>query len=138
VTVLIGVAAALVAVAGRVAIPPAPLFLADARLTWNVGTVDSLEPPSPIPAPALREHGLIAYTAIYAPAGLRQPVEHVWRQNGEIINVIRLSVEGGRQQGYRTFSRKASFPPESAGRWTVDVMTAGGQLIGRIRFRVVS
>jgi uncharacterized protein DUF5924/DUF2914 family protein len=138
VTALVGVLAALVAVAGRVAIPPAPLFLADAKLAWNVGTVESMEPPSPIPAPALHEHGLIAYTAIYAPAGLRQPVEHVWRQDGQIINVIRLTVEGGRRQGYRTFSRKASFPPASTGRWTVDVMTAGGQLIGRIRFRVVS
>ena len=138
VTALVGVVAALVAVAGRVAIPPAPLFLAGAKLAWNVGTVESMEPPSPIPAPALHEHGLIAYTAIYAPAGLRQPVEHVWRQDGQIINVIRLTVEGGRRQGYRTFSRKASFPPEPRGRWTVDVMTAGGQLIGRIRFRVVS
>jgi hypothetical protein len=138
VTSLVSVVAALVALAGRAAIPPAPLFLADARLAWNVGTVDSLEPPSPIPAPALQQYGLVAYTAIYAPAGLRQPVDHVWRRNGRTVNVIRLTVDGGRQEGYRTFSRKISFPPNAAGRWTVDVMTASGQLIGRLRFRVVS
>ena len=138
VTALIGMLAASAALAGRAAIPPAPLFLAESRLGWNVGTVDSLEPPSPIPAAALLQNGLIAYTAIYAPAGLRQPVEHVWRREGRIINVVRLTpVEGGRREGYRTFSRKTAFPDNSVGRWTVDVMTASGQLIGRLRFRVV-
>ena len=137
VTAVAGMLAAAVALGGRVAIPPAPLFLADARLGWNVGTVDSLEPRSPIPAAALLQNGLIAYTAIYAPAGLKQPVDHVWRREGQIINVIRLTpVEGGRREGYRTFSRKLSFPADPAGRWTVDVTTAAGQLIGRMRFRV--
>ncbi|PYO52776.1 MAG: DUF2914 domain-containing protein [Candidatus Rokuibacteriota bacterium] len=137
VTAVAGMLAAAVALGGRVAIPPAPLFLADARLGWNVGTVDSLEPRSPIPAAALLQNGLIAYTAIYAPAGLKQPVDHVWRREGQIINVIRLTpVEGGRREGYRTFSRKLSFPADPTGRWTVDVTTAAGQLIGRMRFRV--
>ena len=139
VTALIGMLAASGALAGRAAIPPAPLFLAESRLGWNVGTVDSLEPRSPIPAPALLQNGLIAYTAIYAPAGLKQPVDHIWRQEGQIINVIRLTpVEGGRREGYRTLSRKTSFPADPRGRWTVDVTTATGQLIGRMRFRVVS
>jgi hypothetical protein len=80
----------------------------------------------------------VAYTAIYAPAGLLQPVEHVWRRNGETINRVALSpVQGGRREGFRTFSRKTSFPDNPAGRWTVDVVTASGQLIGRLRFRVV-
>jgi len=139
VTSLIGMLAASAVLVGRVAIPPAPLFLADARLGWNVGTVDSLEPPAPIPAGALLQNGLVAYTAIYAPAGLKQPVDHVWRLNGRIINVIRLTpVKGGRREGYRTFSRKLSFPADPTGRWTVDVTTEAGQLIGRMRFRVVS
>ncbi|PYO52717.1 MAG: hypothetical protein DMD84_08610, partial [Candidatus Rokuibacteriota bacterium] len=41
VTAVAGALAAAAALGGRVAIPPAPLFLADARLGWNVGTVDS-------------------------------------------------------------------------------------------------
>lgn len=135
VTALVGFAVAAGVVYVRVAIPPAPLFLADSRIAWDVGTVHSLEPPSPIPETALRGQGLVAHTAIYAPAGLRTPVQHVWRQNGVIINVIPLTVEGGRQEGYRTFSRKHAFPENAAGRWTVDVMTRG-QLIGRLRFRV--
>jgi hypothetical protein len=135
VTMLVGVAVAILVVQMRIAIPPAPLFLADARIAWDLGTLHSLEPPSPIPAAALLGQGLVAHTAIYAPAGLRTPVQHVWRQNGVIINVIPLTVEGGRQEGYRTFSRKHAFPDQPAGRWTVDVMT-DGQLIGRLRFRV--
>lgn len=135
VTALVGFLVAAGVVYVRVAIPPALLFLAESRLAWDTGTIESLEPPSPIPAAALQTQGLVAHTAIYAPAGLRTPVQHVWRQNGVIINVIPLTVEGGRQQGYRTFSRKLAFPERPAGRWTVDVMTRG-QLIGRVRFRV--
>ena len=47
------------------------------------------------------------------------------------------AVSGGRREGYRTWSRKTAFPANPLGRWTVDVMTASGQLIGRLRFRVV-
>jgi hypothetical protein len=138
-TMLLGLgAAALVSLAPGV-VPPAPLFLARAELGWPVAVPDALEPiPAAVRANELHERGLVAYTAIYAPAGLRQPVEHVWRREGEIINVVRLSpVQGGRQEGFRTFSRKTAFPAHSVGRWNVDVMTASGQLIGRVRFRVV-
>ena len=138
-TALIGMLAASAVLAARAAIPPAPLFLAESRLGWNFPPADSLQPRSPISAAALLQNGLIAYTAIYAPAGLKQPVDHVWRLEGQIINVIRLTpVEGGRREGYRTFSRKTSFPADPRGRWTVDVTTATGQLIGRMRFRVAS
>jgi len=139
VTALVGLVVAGAAGLRPIVIPPAPLFLASKTLGWTVGTIDSLEPiAGAIRAADLKQRGLVAYTAIYAPAGLRQPVEHVWRREGRIINVVRLTpVEGGRREGYRTFSRKTAFPADSAGRWTVDVMTASGQLIGRLRFRVV-
>jgi Protein of unknown function (DUF2914) len=92
-----------------------------------------------VSAAELRSHGLVAFSAVYAPAGLAQPIEHVWRLRGRVVDVVRLSpVYGGRQQGFRTFSRKTSFPGDPVGRWTVDVMTSSGQLIGRLRFRVTS
>lgn len=140
VTALVGLVLAGGAGLRPIVIPPAPLFVARKALGWTVATIDSLEPiaGAPIHADELKERGLVAYTAIYAPAGLRQPVEHVWRLEGRIINVVRLTpVEGGRREGYRTFSRKTTFPDQPVGRWTVDVMTASGQLIGRLRFRVV-
>ena len=139
VTTIAGLAAAAVIGHWCVVVPPAPMFLARAELGWTVGTLDSLEPVAgAIRATDLHERGLVAHTAIYAPAGLRQPVEHVWRHDGRIINVVGLTpVQGGRREGFRTFSRKTAFPSDSVGRWTVDVTTEAGQLIGRLRFRVV-
>ncbi len=139
-TAAAGVVAAALVGAGGVAIPPAPLFVARADLRWNVGTMDSLEPVAgAIRANELRQRGITAYTAIYAPAGLRQPVAHVWKHDGRVTDVISLSaVAGGRREGYRTWSRKAVFPANPRGRWTVDVMTTSGQLLGRLSFRVVA
>lgn len=140
VTALVGLVAAGAAGLRPIVVPPAPLFVASKTLGWTVATVDSLEPlaGAAIHVDELKQRGLVAYTAIYAPAGLRQPLEHVWRRDGRVVDVVRLTpVEGGRREGYRTFSRKTTFPVQSVGRWTVDVMTASGQLIGRLRFRVV-
>jgi Family of unknown function (DUF5924)/Protein of unknown function (DUF2914) len=139
-TALLGVLATVGAGVGCIAIPPAPLFVARARLSWTVGTIESLEPMKhAIRADELRQNGLTAYTAIYAPAGLRQPVAHVWKQNGRVQDIVTFTaIAGGRREGYRTWSRKTSFPDSPLGRWTVDVMTTSGQLIGRLTFRVVA
>lgn len=135
-----GLAAAAIVGVGCVAIPPAPLFVARADIRWNVGTIESLEPvPGAIRADELRQRGLLAFTAIYAPAGLRQPVAHVWTHDGRVTDVVSFNaVAGGRREGYRTWSRKTAFPDNPLGRWTVDVMTTSGQLIGRLSFRVVA
>lgn len=134
----LGVAAALAVGAARALVPPAPLFLAKGTLAW--GTEGDWAPPlwSAISRAHLHERGLVVHTAIYAPAGLRQPVEHVWHRGGEALDRVRLTpIQGGRQEGFRTYSRKTEFPADPVGRWTVDVRTVSGQLIGRVRFRVV-
>jgi hypothetical protein len=62
----------------------------------------------------------------------------VWKQDGRVQDIVSLTaVAGGRREGYRTFSRKTAFPANPLGRWTVDVMTTSGQLIGRLSFRVI-
>jgi hypothetical protein len=139
-TGLTGLVAAVLTSAACFLIPPAPLFMARARLAWTVATVESLEPARhAIRADDLRTRGLTAYTSIYAPAGLRQPIAHVWKQNGHVRDVVGVdAVTGGRRDGYRTWSRKTTFPDDPTGRWSVDVMTTSGQLIGRLRFRVVA
>jgi hypothetical protein len=139
-TTVSGIVAAAVVSAACITIPPAPLFVAKKHLAWTAGTIDNLEPdPGAIRSADLRAHGLTAYTAIYAPAGLRQPVAHVWRQNGHVSDIVSFdAIAGGRREGYRTWSRKTTFPPDARGRWTVDVMTTSGQLIGRLRFRVIA
>jgi hypothetical protein len=139
-TTVAGVAAAAIVAVGCIAIPPAPMFVRRAALHWSADTVESREPDAgAIRAEDLRSRGLTAYTAIYAPAGLRQPVAHVWKHDGRVMDVVSFAeVTGGRREGYRTWSRKTAFPANPLGRWTVDVMTTSGQLIGRLSFRVIA
>ncbi len=124
---------------GRALVPPAPLFLARtvaARTVTDLTPVDVIQ--GSIPAAAVAEWGeLAAYTAVYAPGGLRQAIRHVWWRNGELLSRIPLApVQGGRAEGFRTYSIRRSLKPPLEGRYTVDVVTASGQLIGRLRFTV--
>ena len=137
-TALAGLVVAALAFAARVGIPPAPLFVARAALARDVASgepVDDLG--TSLSADDLR--GIVAFTAVYAPAGLHQPISHVWRREGRVVSVVKLSpIHGGRREGFRTFSRKTVLPSDAEGRWSVDVITDSGQLIGRLRFRVES
>jgi hypothetical protein len=124
---------------GRAAVPPAPLFVARATAARSVTMLEPVEPvDSPIPASTVAGWGgIAAYTAVYAPAGLRQPIEHVWWKDGHLVGSVPLSpVRGGRKEGFRTYSRKTDLTPPYDGRYRVDVMTVSGQLIGRLRFTI--
>ena len=139
VAAVLGVVAVVVVNELRLWVPPAPLTVARAELAWSLDGLEPGEPlRSPVPAADLRRFGgVFAYTAIYAPRSLRQAIVHVWRQDGKVADVVRLSpVQGGRREGFRTYSHKTGFPANPAGRWTVDVMTTSGQLIGRLGFTV--
>ncbi|HEV8309999.1 MAG TPA: DUF5924 family protein [Methylomirabilota bacterium] len=122
-------------------VPPAPLHLANPTLARAVGNLEPVEPiGSRVSVTTLAEWGgLVAYTPVHAPAGLRQPIIHRWRHEGGETTTVRLPtpVLGGRRAGFRTYSHKTDFPRDPRGRWTVDVVTASGQLIGRLRFSVV-
>ncbi|HSE04014.1 MAG TPA: DUF5924 family protein [Methylomirabilota bacterium] len=142
-----GFALALAAVAlavvwyGRALVPPAPLFLARAVPARGVADLEPVEPVQggTLPAATVLEWGeLAAYTAVYAPAGVRQPIAHVWWRDRERLARVALPtpVMGGRRQGFRTYSRYTDLKPPVAGRYRVDVVTASGQLIGRLRFTV--
>jgi hypothetical protein len=134
------VAAAILAWSGRSLVPPAPLFLARAvaaRGVERMEPVDVIDDGS-VPAATVSEWGgIAAYTAIYAPGGLAQPIAHVWRRDGRVVARIPLSpVRGGRAEGFRTWSRRTDLAPPLAGRYRVDVVTASDQLIGRLRFTI--
>jgi len=100
--------------------------------------LEPVQPVSSLPAEELRAWGgVAALTAVAAPAGLREPIYHVWRKEGAVVERIALSpVRGGLRTGFRTYSRKTDFGQDPAGSWTVDVLTAHDQLIGRIRLKV--
>ncbi len=124
---------------GRALVPPAPLFLAQAvvaRAVTGLQPVDVIR--GSIPAATLAEwDGLAAYTAVYAPSGLHQAIQHVWSRDGVLLARIPLSpLRGGRAEGFRTYSIWRNLKPPLEGRYTVDVVTASGQLVGRLRFTV--
>ncbi len=134
VATLAGLLAATIIWSVRTWIPPAPLYL-------SVGTfaraVERLEPVEPIRKASAADleawGGMNCFTAISAPAGLREQVYHLWRKDGIQLSRIALSpIRGGRPGGYRTFSKRSELGAEPAGRWNVDVLTAEGQLIGRV------
>ena len=83
---------------------------------------------------------LTVYTAVFSPTALTTKIVHEWqyydRAKGEWITRgrIPLSVVGGSDGGYRTFSKE---PAITAGPWRVDVETPGGQSIGRLNFDVI-
>jgi hypothetical protein len=81
------------------------------------------------------------YTAIFAPAGISTDITHEWQRydtEGEVWNVesvVTFPINGGREGGYRGYSRKVDVKP---GAWRVNVLTSYGQLIGRVVFQVES
>ncbi len=133
-----GVAVALLLWQLRGWIPPVPLQLTRATFARSIGRLEPDQPVSILTVDELRTWGgLTAFTAVAAPAGLREPIYHVWRKDGTIVARIPLSpIWGGRPGGFRTFSRKTDLGINPAGAWTVDVLTAYDQLIGRVRLAV--
>lgn len=122
----------------RAWVPPVTLWLSQGVISAKVDE-EQREPGQPLQQIAeadLRRDGVCAFTAIHAPRGLREQVYHVWLHQGREVSRIPLSISGGREQGYRAWSCKQVFPPDAAGRWTVEVVTDGGQMIGVVGFRV--
>ena len=115
-------------------VPAAGLAVTDARVTQ---TIDERVPGAPVRRLRQQdlEQGVIAFAAIRAPAGLSQQVVFEWRHNGE-REQIPVEIQGGRADGFRAYSRKQVFPEDSAGVWTVDVLTPQAQLLERLRFIV--
>jgi len=125
--------------AGRVAIPPVPMYvssagvgpeqLPDGRLAMEVKTLH----PS-----AIQE--LIAVTDVVVPGGKGDRLRHVWRH--ERSEVHRTTEETSRVDGPKGIVRLRSslsgrdLPGVLVGAWCVDVETDDGQLVGRTEFDV--
>ena len=121
---------------GRSYIPPAPLRLANVEFGTEFQT-DAIQVESPLtqvaPGSALRLYGL---TAIKAPLGLKDRVRHRWFVNDHLIwQSAFYTIVGGREAGFRYWTRCyfERVPPGAELR--LDVETEGGQLIGRSRIR---
>jgi hypothetical protein len=120
-------------------VPPATLWIQEAVIT-DVLNAQLRTPGVALQsvAPAhLHAQGLYAYTAIKAPRGLREQVWHRWLHEGREVDRVALDIVGGRAEGYRAWSFKRGFPQDPRGAWEIEVVTDGGQLIGRFEFSVV-
>lgn len=108
-------------------IPAAPLALVDAEIgtrqrgRWVADPIDHLDRKPSV---------LMCATAIRAPLGVKERLFHVWRQDGEVRDRIELEFAGGREKGYRTWSRKRNFGADPRGTWSCAVETGLGQLLG--------
>jgi len=119
-------------------IPPATLWLTEVAIT------DQFNPEDRSPQNTFKlvnteqlQHGLYAYTAIHAPRGLNERIYHIWQLNGQVIDKVALDINGGRAEGYRSWSHKENFPEHPIGHWKIQVVTEANQLIGILRFDVV-
>jgi hypothetical protein len=116
----------------RAQIPAAGLAVTDARVTQ---TIDGLTPGDTVRRVRQEdlERGVIAFAAIRAPAGLAQEVIFEWRHGLERERIV-AEIQGGKADGFRTFSRKHIFGENPTGRWTVDLLTPQEQLLERLVF----
>jgi len=118
----------------RAHVPPAGLAVTQAAITQ---TIDDLTPGEAIRTltQAELERGVVAFVAVRAPMGVAQSIVFEWRHGRESERIV-AEIHGGNDSGWRTFSRKQTFPENARGRWTVDILTPQRQLLKRLRFVV--
>lgn len=121
----------------RSLIPAPVLNLNDIQLSQHMDYEQRL-PGTAITELSLAElqQGLYAYTSVRAPRGLKEQIYHEWIHNGQSVERIPLNISGGREEGYRAWTRKQQFPQDAVGKWKIRVVTDSGQLLGAIRFTV--
>ena len=116
---------------GRSLIPPSPLKLTHATACRKIEMYKPIEPFSRSSINSASD--VYFYSSIFAPRGLKEKIDHVWYHNGRFLFTVSLSeIRGGRKQGFGTWSRHTIL--EGPGKYTVEVWTAGGQLLGKGHF----
>ena len=80
------------------------------------------------------------FAAIFAPTELETNIYHAWnhfdesKQDWVRTDKIAVEIEGGRNSGYRTYTRKRFVTP---GQWRIDVETEDERILGRIPFNII-
>jgi hypothetical protein len=133
-------------------IPPVPLALRSAGIFHRVARVAGGYEVGYVPPPAYRfwrswddpfqladGEAVYCYSAVFAPGGVRIPVQHRWSRRDPTLgwvdtDTIRFPISGGREGGFRGYTAKRAVTP---GRWRVTLETEGGRILGSIDFGVV-
>lgn len=124
----------------RRGIPPVPLYvqhgavgperLPDGRLALEVGAVHTT-----------RLGDLWAVIEVALPGGEGDAFRHVWRyRDGDFAQDVPTEKAPGDKPGTLRLTsalKMETLPAKVVGRWTVDVVTEDGQIVGRTRFEVL-
>ena len=134
-------------------VPPVPLVLKHQLVCQNFDKTDyscDVDAPSflqkvGLKAPSVHhipEQDIYVLASVYAPAELKAAIEYRWYfQNPttgkysltDKISSGRMVINGGREDGFRSFSRKKNVP---AGRYRVEIAFKDGAVIGAQSFDV--
>ncbi|RPJ73600.1 MAG: DUF2914 domain-containing protein, partial [Acidobacteria bacterium] len=124
---------------GRPLIPPAPLRVVRAEFATTVDRPSLSAVGAVRELPAGWSGRLHALTAIHAPLGLRDRIAHRWYLNGRLIDQsASYALTGGRTEGFRLWTSSIVRDLRPGSRVRVDVVTEGGQLVGRSEIRVTT
>ncbi len=118
----------------RAQIPAAGIVVTEALITQSLQELTPGAAVTSVREASLAD-GVIAFAAIRAPMGLSQDIVFEWRHEDHEEPIV-AEIHGGREDGFRTYSRKRAFPQNVRGRWTVDILTPQRQLLQRLRFDV--
>lgn len=133
--------------------PPLPLVLSDAGVYHSMKRVGrdfevsaEDEPPrwrvlfGTFPVEHIQPNDkLYLYSAVFAPYRLTTGIVHNWEWRDPRNNAwlpqqtVHFTIRGGREDGFRAYSTKTAPRP---GQWRVNIATADGRAIGRVRFSV--
>ncbi|MBI5370137.1 DUF2914 domain-containing protein [Candidatus Uhrbacteria bacterium] len=134
-------------------IPPIPLSLREAEIAHRIDRLDgsyrlAVEPENWLERflPGQTIHvrpgeSVYLFSSIFAPAKLNTKIVHRWQvfdnESRAWIDKDQLSfyVSGGREEGYRGYSRKSTIVP---GKWRVRIETVRGQVIGIVSVRIIN
>ena len=134
-------------------IPPVPLSMKEGNIYRDVTRVDDTyqlryaEPPWYkfwVASDRTYYHAdgdtVFCFSAVFAPNELKSAIFHEWQYYDEQndswaqSDLIPVNISGGRDGGYRTYTRKKHVKP---GRWRVNIKTERQQVLGRIPFTIV-
>jgi hypothetical protein len=134
-------------------VPPVPLVLKQQVACINFDKTDyscDVDAPSFLQKIGLKSSSvhrnadmpLYYLSSVYAPADLKAEIEYRWYYKGpndatykltDRVSSGRMRINGGREMGYRSYSKKTNAP---AGKYRVETAFKDGAVIGALAFEV--